>query len=246
MSILIFFILTIIISLSSAQSREQYNTTSEGNQLSNFLNYNEVPNDAVSEILNLKLSDFNSTCLVENEIVKKMIAYKQTLNNILETLHPEKRNHTLNTDRQLSMTLWQNIFNITRDIEICFPVGITLRPFDKWNLMYSVSSEISERIKHQNAFLHEDARCLARKSPEIYQCLQKKVEGEETLFFTLLGILGPQLGLCHENIDAKLCYLSIVSSCNNPNAVLSFKHLLSPPGSKEPCVSLEGFEYATK
>lgn len=49
-----------------------------------------------------------------------------------------------------------------------------------------------------------------------------------------------------ENIDAKLCYLGVVSSCNNPSAVLSFKHLLSPPGSKAPCESLDDSEFATK
>lgn len=246
MSILIFFILTIVTYLSSAQSTEQYNTTSDGNQLSPLLYYDEDPNDVVSEVLNLKFSNFNQTCLEENAIFKKLAAYQETLNKIFETLHPEKRNHTLDKDKQFSLTIWQSIFNITKEIEKCFPVDIILRPFDKWNLMYSVSSEISKRITHQNTFLHEDAKCLAIKSPEIYQCLQKKAEGEETVFSTLLGILGPQLGLCHENIDAKLCYLGVVSSCNNPSAVLSFKHLLSPPGSKAPCESLDDSEFATK
>lgn len=87
--------------------------------------------------------------MVENEIFIKLYAYKEKINNVIALLHPTKRNHTLEEDNNYARIIWQNVFNISREMENCFPDNISLKPFDRWNLMQSVCTEIAKRIRYR-------------------------------------------------------------------------------------------------
>ncbi|XP_051170799.1 uncharacterized protein LOC127287747 [Leptopilina boulardi] len=242
MRILPFFILTLT-SFSCAKSVVSNSIKSdEFHQLIDQLDFKESPSDIVAEVLNLKLKNLNQVCLVENEIFIKLYAYKEKINNVIALLHPTKRNHTLEEDNNYARIIWQNVFNISRELENCFPDNISLKSFDRWNLMQSVCTEIAKRIRYQNLLTHDDGNCLNNISQQMFECLEQKVETEDTLFFFLLAGLVPRFGNCDDNLEPKFCFLRALKSCNSPNIVTAFKHLLSPPEYNVPCENLQNFQ----